>query len=197
MAPIAQIFLAYSRQDKETVKKFEQIASRENVTILKAEFEAQKTPPTWQTVRDSVAASRALIVLVGPQLVEAKKKNGAEWSQVQAWMWFELGVAASLNLDVWVLCDNKIAVNFPVPYLNNYSLGLETKPNGYEAKVLRGYGEGATFPFGYSPARRFFCPNKGCGAKYNLHNVLQKGESIVCPTCLKPVSFQKGWQLES
>ncbi len=193
--PNAQIFVALTRQDKETLKHFETVAKKEVVTLYLQEFEAQKTPPVWQTMRDALAASKAMFLLVGPQLVEAKKKDGAEWSNIQGWLNYELGIAATLNLDVWVICDNKVAINFSVLFLNNYSLGIETKANGYEAKVLRSYNEGAKFEFGYSPARRFFCPNKLCGAKYNLHNVLLQGESVVCPTCLKPVSFPKGWQL--
>ena len=196
MAPKdVQVFVSLSRQDKETGKRFDTIASKENVIVFKQEYEAQNVPPAWQTVRDALSVSKALFLLVGPKLVEIKKSGGADWSQVQSWMWYELGVAASLNLDVWVICDNKVAINFPVPYLNNYSLGIETKANGYEAKILRSYGEGSKFDFGYSQSRRFFCPNKACGARYNLHNVLLKGESIVCPTCLKPVTFPKGWQL--
>jgi len=190
-----QIFLALTNKDKETAKRFETISNREPVTILQQAFETPKTPPAWQTVRDSLAASKAMILLVGPQLVEAKTTGGPEWTQIQDWLSYELGVAAALNKDVWVICDNKVALNFPVHYLNNYSLGLETKPNGYEAKVLRGYSEGAHFEFGYSQSRRLFCPNKLCGGKYNFHNVLLAGESIVCPMCLKPISFPKGWQL--
>ncbi len=190
-----QVFVSLSRLDKETSKRFDTIASKEDLTVLKQEYEAQKNPPAWQSVREALAASKALFLLVGPKLVEVKKGGGAEWSQIQSWMWYELGIAVALNLDVWVICDNKVTINFTVPYLNNYSLGIETKANGYEAKVLRSYGEGAKFEFGYSQSRRFFCPNKACGARYNLHNVLLKGESIFCPTCLKPISFPNGWQL--
>ena len=195
MSPNPQIFVSLTRQDKETRKHFETVAKKEAVTLYLQEFEAQKNPPVWQTMRDALAASKAMFLLVGPQLVEAKQKGGAEWHNIQGWLNYQLGVAAALNLDVWVICDNKVAINFPVLYLNNYSLGIETKANGYESKVLRSYGEGAKFEFGYSQSRRFFCPNKLCGAKYNLHNVLLKGESIICPTCLKPVTFPKGWQL--
>lgn len=190
-----QVFVSLSRHDKETGKRFDTIASKEKVTVFKQEYEAQKAVPEWQTIRDGLAASKALFLLVGPKLIELKKSSGAEWSQIQSWMWFELGVAVSFNLDVWVICDNKVTINFPVPYLNNYSLGIETKANGYEAKILRGYGDGARFDFGYSQSRRLFCPNKACGARYNLHNVLSKGESIVCPVCLKPIKFPNGWQL--
>jgi hypothetical protein len=196
MSPNVQVFVSLTRQDKETSKHFDTVAKKEAVTLYKQEFEAQKTPPVWQTIRDALAASKAMILLVGPQLVEAKNKGGIEWSNIQAWINYELGIAAALNLDVWVICDNKVAINFPVLYLNNYSLGIETKANGYEAKVLRSYGEGSKFEFGYSPSRRFFCPNKACGAKYNLHNVLLKDESIICPTCLKPINFPEGWQLQ-
>jgi DNA-directed RNA polymerase subunit RPC12/RpoP len=191
-----QIFLAFSKNDKETMKRFAAATAKEAVTICKQEFEAQKAAPAWKTVRDDLAASKALFLLVGPKLVEAKGKGGAEWAQIQRWMGYQLGLAVALKLDVWVICDNDVTINFPVPYLNNYSLGIETKPNGYEAKVLRSYGEGSKFEFGYSKSRRYFCSNKMCGAEFNLHNVLQKGETIVCPSCLKVQRFPNGWQLQ-
>ncbi|MCW4017401.1 MAG: hypothetical protein NWF00_01745 [Candidatus Bathyarchaeota archaeon] len=188
-----QIFLACSKNDKETLKRFNSAVSKEAVNFIKQEFEAPKAAPAWQTIHDGLAASKALIFLVGPKLVEAK--GGADWSQIRAWMNYELGLAVALKLDVWVICDNNVTINFPLPYLSNYSMGIETKPNGYEAKVIRGYAEGTTFEFGYSKPRRYFCPNKTCGARYNLHNVLRKGETIVCPSCLKVQSFPNGWQL--
>ncbi len=189
-----QVFLSLSKHDKETGKRFDTVASREVVKVFKSEYEALKSP-AWQTVRDALQGSKALIILVGPCLVQARAKGGNEWSSINGWINYEVGIAMTLNLDVWVVSDNKVSINFPVPYVNNYSLGIETKPNGYEAKILRSYGEGAKFEFGYSPERRFFCPNKACGGKYNLHNVLQKGDQIVCPMCLRVLSFPNGWQL--
>ena len=190
-----QLFIIFSKSDKETVKRFEKATAKESVPIYKQEFEAQKSPPAWQTIRDSLTASKSLFLLVGPKLVQAKTKGGLEWAQIQTWMGYELGLAVALKLDVWVICDNNVTINFPVPYLNNYSLGIETKPNGYEAKIVRSYGEDATFEFGYIKSRRYFCSNKMCRAQYNLHNVLQKGETITCPSCLKVQSFPNGWQL--
>ncbi len=195
MSPNVQIFVSLSRQDRVTSKNFEAVAKKESIALCKQELEAQKTPPAWQTVRDALASSKALILLTGPKLVEAKNRGGLEWDKIQTWMSYEFGIAVALDLDVWVICDNKVLINFPVPYLNNYSLGIETKTNGYEAKVLRSYAEGAKFQFGYSQSRKFYCPNKLCGARYNLHNVLQKGEFIVCPTCLKLIAFPNGWQI--
>ena len=189
-----QIFLSLSKQDKETSKRFDTVASRESVAIYKAEYEAMKTP-AWQTVKDALQNSKALILLVGPKMIEAKTKAGKEWGQIQGWIGYEVGIALVLNIDVWAISDNGVRINFSIPYVNNYSLGIETKPNGYESKVLRSYSEGAKFEFGYSKSRRFYCPNKACGGQYNLHNVLQKGESIVCPMCLRVLSFPNGWQL--
>jgi hypothetical protein len=194
MTPNVQIFESISRQDKETNKRFDTVASKEAVTVYKAEYEALKAP-TWQTIKDALQNSKALFFIVGPKLVEAKTKGGNEWSLIRGWISYEVGIALALNLDVWVICDNNVAINFPIPYINNYSLGIETKPNGYEAKVLRSYGEGAKFDFGYSKNRRYYCPNKVCGAQFNLHNVLQKDESIVCPMCLRVLTFPNGWQL--
>jgi hypothetical protein len=189
-----QIFVSLSKQDKDTNKRFDTVASRENVSLYKAEYETLKTP-VWQTVKDALQNSKALFFLVGPKLAEIKAKGGNEWGYINGWIGYEVGLALLLNLDVWVICDNGVKINFPVPYINNYSLGIETKPNGYEAKVLRSYGEGAKFEFGYNKSRRYYCPNKACGGQYNLHNVLQKGETLVCPSCLKVLNFPNGWQL--
>jgi hypothetical protein len=194
MSPNIQIFESISKQDKETNKRFDTVASKEAVTIYKSEYENLKAP-VWQNIKDALQNSKALFFLVGPKLVEIKNKGGNEWSLIRGWISYEVGIALALNLDVWVICDNGVTLNFPVPYVNNYSLGIETKSNGYEAKVLRGYGEGAKFEFGYSPSRRYYCPNKACGAQFNLHNVLQKDESIVCPMCLRVLTFPNGWQL--
>ena len=194
MSPNVQIFESISKQDKDTAKRFDSIAQKEKIAIYKAEYETLRTP-AWQKVKDALDNSKALIFLVGPKMVDAKTKGDKEWSQIQGWIGYEIGIAITLNLDVWVISDNGVEINFSVPYINNYSLGIETKPNGYEAKVLRSYGEGAKFEFGYSKSRRFYCPNKACGGQFNLHNVLQKGESIVCPMCLRVLSFPNGWQL--
>jgi hypothetical protein len=192
----SQIFVALLKRDRETSKHFDQVCTREKASVFKAEYEGLK-PPVWQTVKNEVAKSKALIFLVGPEMLETKKKGGADWSQINGLIGYMSGLAVAAGLDIWVLCDNKVSINFPVPYINNYSIGIETKPNGYEAKILRGYAEGARFEFGYSSSRRFFCPNKLCGGQYNLHNVLQKGEQIVCPMCLRVLSFPNGWQLQA
>jgi hypothetical protein len=189
-----QIFESISKQDKDTAKRFDSIAGKEKITVYKSEYETLKTP-AWQTIKEALQNSKALFLLVGPKLVETKNKGGNEWSLIRGWISYAVGIALTLNLDVWVICDNGVTINFPVPYVNNYSMGIETKPNGYEAKVLRGYAEGSTFEFGYSKSRRYYCPNKACGAQFNLHNVLQKGDSIVCPMCLKVLTFPNGWQL--
>jgi hypothetical protein len=189
-----QIFESISRLDKETSKRFDSIAAKEKINVYKSEYEVLKAP-AWQTIKDALQNSKALFFVVGPKLVEAKAKGGNEWSLIRGWINYEVGIALTLNLDVWVICDNNVVINFPVPYVNNYSLGIETKANGYEAKVLRSYGEGAKFEFGYSSSRRYWCPNKACGGQYNLHNVLQKNDSIVCPMCLRVLNFPNGWQL--
>ncbi len=189
-----QIFLSYSKQDKETSKKFDQITAREDVAIIKSEYETLKTQP-WQNIKEDLRKSKALILLIGPKMIATKSRNGEEWSHINGWIGYEVGIALALDLDVWEICDNNVTVNFPVPYVNNYSLGIETKSNGYEAKVIRGYAEGTKFEFGYSKSRMFYCPNKACGGRYNLHNVLQKGAKIVCPMCQRVLTFPNGWQL--
>jgi hypothetical protein len=194
MSPNIQIFESISKQDKDTAKRFDPITQKEKITVYKAEYEVLKTP-AWQTIKDALQNSKALFFVIGQKLIDAKTKGGNEWTNIRGWINYEVGIALALNLDVWVICDNNVGINFSIPYVNNYSLGMETKANGYEAKVLRSYGEGAQFEFGYSKGRQYYCSNKACGGQFNLHNILQKGDSIVCPMCLRVLAFPNGWQL--
>jgi len=189
-----QIFESHSKLDEETCNQFDIAAAREGIKVFRSEYEAIAAP-AWETIKTEMERSRALFLLVGPELVKSQDQGSPDWKFTQNWIAYEVGLACALGIDVWVLCNN-VDINFPVPYLNNYSIGkIQTKAGGFERFVLRTYLEGATFPFGFDEKIKCFCPYKDCGAKFNFHNVMQVGSSTNCPTCLRKLAFTKGWLL--
>ena len=190
-----QIFESHSKLDIDTCNLFDIVAAREGIKVFRSEYEAIK-PPAWETIKTEMEHSRALFLLVGPELVKQQELGEKDWKYTQNWIAYEVGLACALGIDVWVLCNN-VNINFPVPYLNNYSIGgIETNADGFERWILRQYVEGMTFPFGFNEKRRLFCPYEDCGSKFNFHNVIVKDGITTCPTCLNPLVFQNGWLLE-
>jgi hypothetical protein len=180
--------------DETTCNQFDIAAAREGIKVFRSEYEAMKAP-AWETIKTEMQRSRALFLLVGPELVKSQEQGSKDWKFTQNWIAYEVGLACAQGIDVWVLCDN-VEINFPVPYLNNYSMGsIENKAGGFEREVIRHYLQGETYPFGYKEKKKFFCPHKDCGAKFNFHNILEAGSVTNCPTCLQKLKFDKGWLL--
>ena len=187
-----QVFESHTKLDEETCNKFDIIAAREGMKVFRSEYESIK-PPAWSTIKKEMERSVALFLLVGPELVKSQEEAVAkEWKFTQNWIAYEVGLACALGIDVWVLCDG-VKINFPVPYLNNYSIGkLETEKYEFERDVLHRYLNGETYPLGKWD-RDFSCPYEDCRAKFNFHTIMEKGEEVPCPTCLKDIVFKKGW----
>jgi hypothetical protein len=189
---VAQIFESHSKLDEATCNRFDIIAAREGIKVFRSEYEAIKAP-AWKTIKKEMKRSKALFLLVGPELVKAQEQGSTDWKFTQNWIAYEVGLACALRIDVWVLCDN-VKINFPVPYFNNYSIGsLDAKADSYKRIVLRKYLEGETFRLGYIANRECFCPYKDCGAKFNLHTKMNAGDTTTCPTCLRTIHFPNGW----
>jgi len=187
-----QIFESHSKLDEKTCNEFDIAAAREGVKIFRSEYETI-TPPAWETIKTEMERSRALFLLVGPELVKSQEQGGDDWKYTQNWIAYEVGLACALGIDVWVLCD-KVDINFPVPYLNNYSIGgIQTSASGFERIVFRRYLKGETYPFGRDKKWTLFCPIKDCGAKFNFHNRMEADTTVNCPTCLKSIKFPEGW----
>jgi hypothetical protein len=188
-----QLFESHTQLDVETCNRFDIVAAREGVKVFRSEYETIE-PPAWETIKTEMKRSKALFLLVGPELVKSQQIMSEDWKFTQNWIAYEVGLACALEIDVWVVCDD-VVINFPVPYVNNYSLGaIETAAKGFERIVLRHYAQGEIYPFGRSNMG-LACPHEGCGAKFNLHNRMSKGNSIVCPTCLRKILFEKDWPL--
>ena len=190
---ITTVFVSHTKRDKDFCNRFDVAVARVGLRAFRSEFESIKSP-AWETIKEQVTNSCAMFLLVGKRLVEAQRSSKLRhfWKYTQNWIAFEVGLACQRNIDVWVVCDN-IEINFPVPYLNNYSLyGLSGEKLEFMIDVLRNYKEGYNFPFGYNK-RNVFCPYPNCGAQYNLHSLVEKGKTVRCPTCLKPIKFKNGW----
>jgi hypothetical protein len=192
---LIQVFESHTKLDEQTCNKFDIIAAREGMKVFRSEYEAIE-PPAWNTIKYEMKRSVALFLLVGPELVKSQEEAAAkEWKFTQNWIAYEVGLACALGIDVWVLCDG-VEINFPVPYLNNYSIGsFETNKYKFERSVLRAYMNGEKFPlspwkFGTS------CTYKDCGAKFNFYTYMVKDEMVPCPTCLRSIAFPEGWPLE-
>ena len=99
------------------------------------------------------------------------------------------------GIDVWVVCD-RIDINFPVPYLNNYTIyGVGDWNRDWFRGLLNTYLEGKKF--GFYDHFKFICPYDDCGAIFNFWPTIRKNtvKKVPCPTCLKPLVFDKGWPI--
>ncbi len=189
------VFESHSKLDVETCDKFDKLAARVGIKAFRSEYEAIPTP-AWKTIKSQMRRSKAVFLLVGPKLVEEQAKNGPDWKFTQNWIAYEVGLACALSLDVWVVCDG-VRINFPVPYLNNYVTGIiSLTSDSWHRGILEKYLQGTVYRFKSRGKFAISCPYKNCGAKYNFYSVQQKGAIVICPTCLKPLAFENGWQLK-
>ena len=189
-----QVFESHTKLDENTCNRFDIIAAREGMKVFRSEYETLESP-AWRTIKREMEKSVALFLLVGPELVKSQKENPVDWKFTQNWIAYEVGLACALGIDVWVLCDG-VEINFPVPYLNNYSVGrFEIGKYKFERSVLRRYLQGYSYPLNIWN-RQVSCSHKGCRAQFNFHTVKSKSRKIVCPTCLRKIVFPNGWLLE-
>ena len=197
------IFMSHTKLDKDFCDRFDVAVARVGIKAFRSEFETIK-PPAWKTIKKQMELSSAMFLLVGKELVKSQAASDEspeareEWKHTQNWIAYEVGLACEKGIDVWVLCESRnVRINFPVPYLNNYALGLGGKKLEFIRSVLETYNEGGNYPLGiWEEERQISCPNSECGAEFNFHSIISKGGKVVCPTCLKAMVFTEGWLLE-
>jgi hypothetical protein len=194
--------MSHTKLDRQYCNRCDSIAARVGLRVFRSEFE-EMTFPAWKTIKDAINRSSALFLLVGKELVRAQalSENSSaareSWKHTQNWISYEIGVACQRRIDVWVVCDY-VKINFPVPYLNNYDIwGMN--PYDRESlelwrKFFRNIASRMSCPVGTVPEKVFTCPN--CGAVFNFHSVVERGEKVPCPTCLKDHIFKNGWLLD-
>lgn len=197
---VVHVFMSHTKLDEKFCDRFDRAAARVGARVFRSEFETIEAP-AWKTIKKEMELSSAMFLLVGKELVKSQAASDMspeareEWKHTQNWIAYEIGLACELGIDVWVWCD-KVDINFPVPYLNNYAtLGKFNFIRG----VLDGYSKGHSYFVG----RQLYgkddivvnCPYKECGAIFNFHSKIKENEEITCPTCLKRLVFKEGWLL--
>lgn len=175
----------------------DRVCARIGLKAFRSEFENIKLP-AWKTIGDEINKSVALFLLIGEHLVQAQASKEQDWTYVQNWIAYEIGVACEKGIDVWVLCDD-VEINFPVPYFNNYlPFSFRNEPN---FSVMRGwlnaYNNGHTFATSDKAlkAKLTFCPHNDCGIEFHLHAILDSNEQIICPACLRTIVYPEGFLL--
>jgi hypothetical protein len=192
-----QIFVSHTKMDMEFCDAFDRACAGVEIERYRSEFEdiegemIRTGLPAWSPIKENIEKSKALFLLVGRELNKGQDKGGLSWEHTQNWIAFEIGVACAKGIDVWVVCDDKIQINFPVPYLNNY---LPSSPRNrlvlkHLENVLRGYEKGLTC--GLNPNLKTDCPF--CKASFNLRVTLQPNKLITCPQCLKEIKYPDGF----
>lgn len=191
MAAVTRVFLSHTKFDKDFCDRFDNICSNVGIKRFRSDF-AEIERPAWRTIKEQLGKSRALFLLVGKELVNQQASPyNPDWKFTQNWISYEVGVAHQRNIDIWVICDS-VAINFPVPYFNNYvPFGLEPDTSmAYMNVVLESYQRGGSFPISHRPDRiSITCPT--CGIEFNLHATLEVKQVITCPQCLKEIWFEE------
>jgi len=193
-----QLFVSHTQKDMKFCDEFDRACARVGIRAFRSEFETIEVP-AWQSIREAMRKSRALFLLVGHELVasQASPYQQETWKYTQNWIAYEIGLACERGIDVWVVCDEGVGINFPVPYFNNYEpFGLGPGPSfDFMRSILSLYSQGLTFQFG-TLNRGVRCPYAGCQVEFNLHAELQPTQTIICPQCLRVIVFNEGFLLD-
>ena len=193
MARTTHVFLSHTKLDEDFCNRFDNICCNVGIGRFRSEFASIEDPP-WRTIKQQLDESRALFLLIGKELVSRQSSpDNPGWKFTQNWISYEVGIAHQRNIDIWVVCDS-VDINFPVPYFNNYvPFGLEPgTAMEYMNNVFIDYLAGHSFPTAPgTDGQTTYCP--GCGIEFNLHATLRAEQAIVCPQCLKGISFPAGF----
>lgn len=184
-----QIFVSHSQYDNDIRASFDTVFARTGVKSKCMEFE-QIYPPAWQEIKNQITASEAVFLLLGPNIRIS--------THTQNWVAFEVGLACALGKDVWVFEQYGSCIEFPIPYLTDYSLYDFRDPSHfkYTRGIIEGYGKPLSiFPLGDPRTKRNIsrgipveCTYENCKSKYFLHTNI---ESFNCPSCRQPLSKLK------
>ena len=195
---VVNVFMSHTKLDKRFCDRFDNAVARVGISAFRSEFETIE-PPAWKTIKEQMELSSAMFLLVGRQLVKSQAasdkspKSREEWKHTQNWIAYEVGLACEKGIDVWVLCEYRnVRINFPVPYFNNYALGLGGRKLAFIREVLENYSMEKNYPLGRWD-RNISCPYRDCEAEFNLHTAIKKGGKLICPTCLKVMVFSGGF----
>jgi len=187
-----KVFESHTKHDSDFCDVFDKACARVGIDAFRSEYESIESP-AWKTIKDELSQSSALFLLIGKALVSMQSAHEKDWEYTQNWISYEIGIASALNIDIWVACDSGIHLNFPVPYFNNYlPYGISSEGNfKCMVSVLREYSKGNTYDT--LGIYKITCPYSECKLTYNLHAEVKEGGDIICPCCLKVMTFKKGF----
>lgn len=184
-----KVFLSHTKLDRKFCDRFDNICATVGLSRFRSDF-ADILKPSWSTIKYELEQSSALFLLIGKKLVQQQAAPSPDWKFTQNWISYEVGLAHRQNIDVWVICD-KVSINFPIPYFNNYVPGglAPGAPMKYMEGIFKTYCEGGSYPL----KEPTFTACKPCGIQFNLHNKLKPGQLITCPQCLHKIQWEKGF----
>lgn len=167
------IFLIHSRNDTYLPNFFDKAGAKANVCLWEAEWFGMEGP-AWVNLKKEIKRCKAIFVLKGP--------NIAASLYTSSWVSWEIGVAASMEKDVWVFESLRSPVFMPIPYLTDY---VVYDPDDYShvafvINLLESYGQGAPVFQGIPTD----CPL--CYIHYNLHTALNGWN---CPACQRSITW--------
>lgn len=195
-----KIFVSHTKKDKIFCDKFDTIFAREGIDAFRSELE-YISPPAWLTIKNEISNSVALFFLVSRNLCVFQSGNYKDWKFTQNWISYEVGLACQRGIDVWVICEKPVQINFPMPYINNYFPDFDVENMRHEmGYILDIYNDNKDFS---SPSysddinMNITCPYFDCKGKYNLHmDFTTPGKPVFfkrirCPQCLKYLVISK------
>lgn len=183
-----QIFVSHSQHDKDIRASFDTVFARTGVKSVCMEFE-QIYPPAWQEIKNAIAASETVFLLLGPNIRSS--------IHTQNWVAFEVGLACAFGKEVWVFEQDGSHIEFPIPYLRDYMIYNLQDHNhfSYVRSIIEGYGKPLyVLPLGVDHRTKRNIPKgmlitcKNCGSNYSLHADV---ESFSCPSCRQQLSKQQ------
>lgn len=219
---MAKIFLSHTKKDEKYCDSLDKkiFARSDQIEGFRSEFEKIEKPE-WKTIKDKIDESCALFFLVGEELVKGMNKmnksptppprknlQDPDWRYTQNWIAYEIGVACQKGIDVWAICDGKVEINFPMPYVNNYLI-IFPKYKEDAVKYIRWvageYAKGQCFPiekvYQNSRIERIECIH--CYMEFNFHKYFldlrehlidsspEWPKEIICPQCLGKISLTR------
>ena len=195
-----KIFVSHTRKDKIFCDKFDTIFARKGIDAFRSELE-YISPPAWLTIKKEISNSIALFFLVGRYFFSSQASNLQQWKYTQNWIAYEIGLACQRGIDVWVICDKNIPINFPMPYINNYFPNFDVEKMrhemGYMLDIYNGDSNFSSPSYSGDINTNITCPYFNCKGKYNLHMDFTSSlkptffKRIKCPQCLKYLAVRK------
>ena len=137
---MANVFISHSRRDPDIRDPFLKLFGLSPVNAICKEYDIYSTPP-WIEIRTDIQKSKALFLLLGPNLLPKEPPYTANW------VTYELSVARELHKDIWVFEELSGLVDFPIPSLDarqcHYMLYEQNNPEheNYVRQIIGGYAD--------------------------------------------------------